>query len=466
MFTKFVRLLLCFSLIYAGLLSEAAFHHAYAEPSNLVVNQSFEQNLIGWQDWGGVSIVTTPVAGGGKAARMGTGESGAGQIVTGITAGTVYTLSGSGRVSVGGEHAIIGVDCMNSSGTKLASGKFELNYDSTSYNQKSLGFKTVAGTSQIQVYIYKNPNVGGYAYVDNISLTKQDGSSGDPGDIGTARKAMWVWNLNDIATASSRSDIINFALSKGTNLFYLNTGYYEGDNYLVAHPQYYRALIASAHLNGIRVESLDGASEWVRAANHSIPLSRIQDVLNYNAASALNERFDGIHHDNEPYTLSDWGTNKQMLGADYLELARKSKQKLIDAGTNMTYSGDIPFWYETVSVTYNGVNKEMYKHILDEMDYVAIMDYRDYAEGSDGIIANAQNEINYAASVGKKVIIGVETYDVPGDPSFVTFYQEGENYMNQELAKVQSYYSGSTGYAGYAIHYYTTYRTMTWGPRQ
>ncbi|GFZ82806.1 hypothetical protein GCM10008018_30850 [Paenibacillus marchantiophytorum] len=72
---------------------------------------------------------------------------------------------------------------------------------------------------------------------------------------------------------------------------------------------------------------------------------------------------------------------------------------------------------------------------------VAIMDYRDYAEGADGIIANAQYEINYATSVGKKVIIGVETYDVPGSPGFVTFYQEGENYMNQELTKVLSYYS-------------------------
>ncbi|GFZ82810.1 hypothetical protein GCM10008018_30860 [Paenibacillus marchantiophytorum] len=60
---------------------------------------------------------------------MGTGESGAGQIISGIIAGADYTLKGSGRVRAGGEQTIIGVDCMDSSGTKLSGGKFELIFD-------------------------------------------------------------------------------------------------------------------------------------------------------------------------------------------------------------------------------------------------------------------------------------------------------------------------------------------------
>lgn len=464
MFMKWMRIVLCFTLLCAAVVSAEASHKGYADASNLIVNPGFEQDLSHWTNWGGMSIVTDPVASGSKAARMGTGESGGGQIVSGISEGTVYTLSGSGRVSTGGETALIGVDCMNSSGTKLGGGKFELAFNTTTYTGKTLSFTTVPGTTQIQVYIYKNPNVNGYAYVDDIRLVRE-GSPGDPGGIGTGRKAMWVWEPSDIATAANREALINFSLSKGINLLYVNTGYYKDVNYLTAYPHYYRALIASAHQKGIRVESLDGASEWVRAANHSIPLSRIQDVLNYNASSAANEKLDGIHHDNEPYTLQDWEQNKQSLSVDYLELARKSKQMLIDAGSNMTYSGDIPFWYETVSVTYNGVNKELYKHIIDRMDYITIMDYRDFAVGPNGIIEHAQNEINYAATAGKKVIIGVETGDVPGDPQIVTFYQEGENYMNQELVKVQAHYSASAAYAGYAIHHYTSYRTMPWGPR-
>jgi len=126
----------------------------------------------------------------------------------------------------------------------------------------------------------------------------------------------------------------------------------------------------------------------------------------------------------------------------------------------MTYSGDIPFWYETVTITYAGAAKELYKHILDAMDYVTLMDYRDYAEGADGIIQNGANEIAYGRTLGKKVVLGVETYDVPGDPEYVTFYQEGEAFMNAELAKVNAYYAASPNYAGYAVHYYTTYKTM------
>lgn len=102
----------------------------------------------------------------------------------------------------------------------------------------------------------------------------------------------------------------------------------------------------------------------------------------------------------------------------------------------------------------------MHKHVQDVMDYVTIMDYRDFAEGPDGIIENGQNEVDHGSSIGKKVVIGVETYDVPGDPEFVTFYDEGEAYMNQELEKVEAYFASSDRYGGLAIHYYTTYKNM------
>ncbi len=420
-----------------------------AAGANLVVNPGFEQNLSGWTNWGGVSVVTSPVSSGAKAARMGPGESGAGQIVEGVGPNGNYVLSGRGAVSHSNEIAIIGVDLMDASGAKLPNGKFELRFDGASYTKKSLAFTTLPGTAKIQIYIYKNPNVGGYAYTDDISLSLV------LNDLPNGVRAMWVWDQADIATAAKRNELIGFSLTKGVNLLYLYTG-----NALVTYPDRYRALIALAHANGIRIEALDGQSDWVRSANHGYPLERIRQVMNYNGASAANERFDGIHHDNEPYTLPDWETNKQSLGYDYVELARKSVGLLRSSGSPMTYSGDIPFWYETVTVTYAGTAKELYKHILDAMDYVTIMDYRDYAEGADGIIQNGANEIAYGSTLGKKVVLGVETYDVPGNPEFVTFYQEGEAYMNAELAKVNAHYAASPSYAGHAVHYYSTYKTM------
>lgn len=424
---------------------------SYAANTNLVTNGGFESNLASWSNWDGVTTVTSPVYEGSRAARLGTGESGAGQIIDGITPSTKYELSGAGEVSVTGETAILGVDCLDVNGVRLAGGKFELFYTTTAYTPKTLTFTTIPGTAKLQVYIYKNPNIGGYGYIDNIALTPATPDSG----TGGGTKALWVWELSDLATSAARSELIQFSLSKGINMLYVNTG-----TNLTTNPSHYRALIAQAHANDMQVEALDGQSDWVRAENHPIPLGRLQDVIDYNAASAVNERFDGVHHDNEPYTLPDWSTNRQELSVDYLDLAAKSQQLLTGSGSSMTFSGDIPFWYDTFSITHNGVTKEMHKHVQDVMDYVTIMDYRDFAEGPDGIIQNGQNEVDYGSAIGKQVVIGVETYDVPGDPEFVTFYQEGEAYMNQELEKVDAYFTDSDGYGGLAIHYYTTYKNM------
>ncbi|WP_018752052.1 hypothetical protein [Paenibacillus sanguinis] len=308
-----------------------------------------------------------------------------------------------------------------------------------------------AGTNLVTNGGFELNLLGGYGYIDEISLTQDTPDQGTGGEM----NALWVWEYSDIATSAARSELIDFSLSKGINTLYVNTG-----TNLTANPGHYRALIAQAHANDMQVEALDGQSDWVRAENHSIPLGRLQDVIDYNAASAVNERFDGVHHDNEPYTLPDWSENRQELSVDYLDLAAKSQQLLADSGSSMTFSGDIPFWYDTFSITHNGITKEMHKHVQDVMDYVTIMDYRDFAEGPDGIIQNGQNEVDYGSAIGKKVVIGVETYEVPGDPEFVTFYEEGEAYMNQELEKVEAYFASADGYGGQAIHYYTTYKNM------
>ncbi len=138
--------------------------------NNLVVNPGFESDLTDWTDWGGISVVTTPVASGQKAVSIGTGEGGAGQLITGITADATYTLSGSGAVSASGEVGLIGIDCLDADGVKLDGGNFELTFDETVYKEKSVTFITVPGTVDIQLYIYKDANIGGNVYVDDLSI--------------------------------------------------------------------------------------------------------------------------------------------------------------------------------------------------------------------------------------------------------------------------------------------------------
>ena len=86
------------------------------------------------------------------------------------------------------------------------------------------------------------------------------------------------------------------------------------------------------------------------------------------------------------------------------------------------------------------------------------MDYRDTADGSAGIIAQAQHEIDYANQIGKpdSVIIGVESKDLSGtgDPESVTFWEEGRTHMEGELDKTYAAFTDAPSFGGIAMHHF------------
>ncbi|MDQ4032576.1 MAG: hypothetical protein M3332_10025 [Actinomycetota bacterium] len=89
------------------------------------------------------------------------------------------------------------------------------------------------------------------------------------------------------------------------------------------------------------------------------------------------------------------------------------------------------------------------------------MAYRDFAAGNnDGIIDHATFAVQYGANLGKPVGIGVETL-CGLTPLKVTFCEEGNVWMEQELAKVATQYRSSGGFAGLSIHDYKGYSHLT-----
>lgn len=293
-------------------------------------------------------------------------------------------------------------------------------------------------------------------------------------------RAMWTWNFDILEDEAKGDEFFAFLAQKNVNTIYMNTGADEsGVSRVVGHPGEYERFIRRAHEMGVKVEALDGSSDWVRRENHHIPISKINEVIAYNQSVDAACRFDGIHHDNEPYTLPEWEENKADIAIAYLDLAKESAALARSAG--LTYAVDIPFWYdsvtETANTSYDGQIKSLAYHIIDLVDYVGIMAYRDTALGTDGIIYHTEDEVRYAAFSDKDLVIGVETYDVPdyeANPPKVTFYQEGEEIMNREIGKVIGHYKSAynklsgiaaPGFKGIAIHYYDTYKDLPYGKR-
>ena len=53
----------------------------------------------------------------------------------------------------------------------ISGGTFDIFFHNIAYEFQSLTFTTVAGTTQVHVYIWKDIDGGEYAFIDNISLT-------------------------------------------------------------------------------------------------------------------------------------------------------------------------------------------------------------------------------------------------------------------------------------------------------
>jgi hypothetical protein len=143
------------------------------------------------------------------------------------------------------------------------------------------------------------------------------------------------------------------------------------------------------------------------------------------------------------------------LGRSLMDIRRRS-------GQTLQVGPAIPFWYDTKRLKWNRRTQYMHEHVLDIYDYVAVMDYRDRADGTDGLIAHVRSEMDAAAIRGKRVVIGVET--APNEIAKVTFADNTVAQFDQALAQTRSAYLGHPAFAGFAVHHFEVY--VAWLARQ
>ena len=134
----------------------------------MLVNPGFESALSGWNNWGNAAAVTGQAASGSYALRVGTGSGGLGQnVLTRLTPGARYRLTGSARLSVAGDFAWVGVKFENASGGVLQESQVRIM--ATSYSPFSVEFTAPTGAAVGYVYVWKSAGAG-YVYVDALDL--------------------------------------------------------------------------------------------------------------------------------------------------------------------------------------------------------------------------------------------------------------------------------------------------------
>lgn len=298
-----------------------------------------------------------------------------------------------------------------------------------------------------------------------LALPAQAASAPEPGD-----RAVWVWERDSYAMVESRTmadEAFSFLRGKGVNVLYLYADAWQRRNLLVERPETYRQFIARAHDEGFKVYALLGSAyleteEYVLPGRLDDAAAMFQRVLDYNAAAAEVERFDGVNYDIEPHLLDAWDTRKTELLLGFLDMTAEFARRKAAAGQPLAVGPAMPFWWDNIPISWRGRTRPMSEHVADLTDYVALMDYRNEAEGNDGIIDHAEAEIAYAARSGRKLVIGLEL--TASEPRKITFDHLTEADLAREMRLTERALGDNPAFGGFVLHHYRRY--VEWVRRQ
>ncbi|WP_069998035.1 hypothetical protein [Cellulosilyticum sp. I15G10I2] len=255
------------------------------------------------------------------------------------------------------------------------------------------------------------------------------------------QNATWLWHTEQIV--QNPDQIIAFLLKQNINQLYLQVDY---DLEL----EQYKSFIKKASNEGIEIHALEGAPEWVSDKGEVSQNLFFNWLTKYQEDAEADEKFKGVHLDIEPYLNLTYCIDKNMILERYQKL-------LLDAANrcsviNLKLAVDIPFWFDEVVYATQYGEGILAEWIINHIKYVVIMAYRDTAWGENGIIKLVSNEIEYAKAYGCMITIAVETQQsCEGD--FVSFYEEGQSCMNNELSLVYKHYKDSSSFDGFAVHH-------------
>ncbi len=263
-------------------------------------------------------------------------------------------------------------------------------------------------------------------------------------------RSMWVWKIDPVLNLEARKEMLALCWRTSIEIIYLYIGEFPAHG-VEEYTESLRSFLSECHHKGISVELLTGNPTWTLKENHEKAINWLRPFLEYNNVHPVEERFHGASIDVEPYLLSEWKTDKDRIKEEYLILIKKYRD-LIDSYPKMNFKFGcaVPIFYSE--------DMKFEEELLDMVDYFALMDYYDSA---DEIIKNGQVHIDLATKMGKKIWLGIEIQDLVSMNQGMrrnTFYEEGWESMEKELAKVSSHFDREYGYGGIAIHCYYAYK--------
>jgi hypothetical protein len=261
-------------------------------------------------------------------------------------------------------------------------------------------------------------------------------------------RATWVWDTTLIITEPTK--IIDYAKQQKINLIYLQMDSSLKDDS-------YSFFIKLAAAQGIEIHALAGDPNWVKPSEQAHVKSFINWVKDYNGRVSVKERFSGVHLDVEPYLLPAWKKNQSQLVGHWMKMVTLYASEVKSIG--LISGADIPFWLDDIQTSKVADAPYLDEWMIDKLDQVTIMAYRNMADTENGILALAAHEAEAAKKLRKKIIIAVEALPSK-EASYVSFYKKGRTVLIEELQKVEHAMQSNPAYIGYAVHDYKGWRDL------
>ncbi|WP_145962192.1 hypothetical protein [Thermoflavimicrobium daqui] len=265
---------------------------------------------------------------------------------------------------------------------------------------------------------------------------------------------MYVWNAdqflgNDENQTLERNQLAKFIKDKGIQEIFFASSLELKNIESNQDPSRLQQFIAEMNKIGVKVHALGGDVKWVENDGQDA-VQFLNRVKKYNQTAPINSRFAGIQFDVEPW-------QKQQMSI-YLDAYKKMIDRVYIANDHSLKLGyAIAAWFDSpdhAQQNYYKVNQ----YVQQRSDYVSVMAYRDQA---DQIISWARGEVNYAAQIGKKVIVSIETHPIASGVTKDNTFGDG-NLANMEghLSQVYNEFKSYPNFLGIGIHAYEYYRKM------
>lgn len=267
-------------------------------------------------------------------------------------------------------------------------------------------------------------------------VTGMAGAAGSAGAASPAPRAMWVWSRPAPET------LVSFASSHGVRELFVSVPAGLGSSRALP---WVRQVHDRAAAYGITIQALGSATDWIEHPDAALAWQR--DAL----ATGL---FTGIHLDVEPWQDARWDADRPALLRDYLDLLAQ-----VGAATDRPVEADVPFWLWTLDPV-DGLPVD--RAVLDRVDRVTVMSYRDRATGTDSITDVGAPGLATAAAADKPARLAVETNDLGPDPGSAkcTFYGARASTLTITMARVDAAHAGAPAYAGIAVEDYDGWRAL------